>query len=60
MYSLIVFTTFYCCLLCFDLHKGVTDISPNSGVYSDQMLTTDSLVYRLILPLGRAGLLLKL
>ena len=60
MYSLIVFTTFYCCLLCFDLHTGVIVISPNSGVYSDQTLTTDSLVYRLILPLGRAGLLLKL
>ena len=56
----IVFTTFYCCLLCFNHHKGITDVLPMVGEYSDRMVQVNSLKHRLIIPLGRAGLLLKL
>ena len=34
----IVFTTFYCCLLCFNHHKGITGVLPTVGEYSDRMV----------------------
>ena len=40
----IVFTTFYCCLLCFNHHKGITDILPTVGEYSDWMVQVNPLI----------------
>ena len=59
----IVFTTFYCCLLCLNHHKGVTGVLPIVGVYSNWMVwvcKASTFTHRLEIPLGRTGLLLKL
>ena len=46
----IVFTTFYCYLLCFNHHKGITDVLPTVGWYSYRMVQVVSLKQICITP----------